>query len=65
MSDEKKKSYLDYDFKNQEAPYQAAKTNIQSEIDEIHKATKANGTRLLEQKVTMRPDWDLRFCLNL
>lgn len=41
-----------------EAPYQAAKTNVQSEIDEIHKATKANDTRLLGQKVTMRPDWD-------
>lgn len=41
-----------------EAPYQAAKTSVQSEIDEIHKATKANDTRLLGQKVTMRPDWD-------
>lgn len=41
-----------------EAPYQAAKTNIQSEIDAIWKAEKANDTRLLGQKVTMRPDWD-------
>lgn len=41
-----------------EAPYQAAKTIVQSEIDAIHQATKANDTRLLGQKVTMRPDWD-------
>lgn len=41
-----------------EAPYQAAKTSVQSEIDEIHKAVKANDTRLLGQKVTMRSDWD-------
>jgi N-glycosidase YbiA len=41
-----------------EAPYQAAKTTVQSEIDEIWQAVKANDTRLLGQKVTMRPDWD-------
>lgn len=41
-----------------EAPYQAAKTSVQSEIDEIWSAKKANDTRLLGQKVTMRPDWD-------
>lgn len=41
-----------------EAPYQSAKTSVQSEIDEIHQALKANDTRLLGQKVTMRPDWD-------
>jgi len=41
-----------------EAPYQAAKTTVESEIDEIHQATKANDTRLIGQKVTMRPDWD-------
>lgn len=41
-----------------EAPYQAAKTNVQSEIDEMWSAPKANDTRLLGQKVTMRSDWD-------
>lgn len=41
-----------------EAPYQAMKTVIPTEIHEIHKATKANDTRLLGQKVTLRPDWD-------
>lgn len=41
-----------------EAPYQAAKTVIKSEIDAIHQATKANDTRLLGQKVTLRSDWD-------
>jgi ribA/ribD-fused uncharacterized protein len=41
-----------------EAPYQAEKTSIQSEKDEIWKAVKANDSRLLGQKVTMRPDWD-------
>lgn len=41
-----------------EAPYQAEKTSIQSEKDEIWRAVKANDSRLLGQKVTMRPDWD-------
>jgi ribA/ribD-fused uncharacterized protein len=41
-----------------EAPYQAEKTSVQSEKDEIWKAVKANDSRLLGQKVTMRPDWD-------
>ena len=41
-----------------EAPYQAAKTTVASEIDAIHKAAKANDARLLGQQVTMRPDWD-------
>lgn len=41
-----------------EAPYQAAKTTVQAEIDEIWNASKANDTRLLGQKVTMRSDWD-------
>ena len=41
-----------------EAPYQAAKTDVQSEKDEIWAAVKANDSRLLGQKVTMRPDWD-------
>jgi ribA/ribD-fused uncharacterized protein len=41
-----------------EAPYQAEKTSIQSEKDEIWAAVKANDSRLLGQKVTMRPDWD-------
>lgn len=41
-----------------EAPYQAAKTTVQAEIDQIWRAEKANDTRLLGQKVTMRPDWD-------
>jgi N-glycosidase YbiA len=41
-----------------EAPYQAAKTNIESEIVQIHQAIKANDTRLLGQQVTIRPDWD-------
>jgi len=41
-----------------EAPYQSAKTIIQAEKDEIWAAVKANDSRLLGQKVTMRPDWD-------
>lgn len=41
-----------------EAPYQAEKTSVQSEKDEIWRAVKANDSRLLGQKVTMRPDWD-------
>lgn len=41
-----------------EAPYQAEKTSIQSEKDEIWAAKKANDSRLLGQKVTMRPDWN-------
>lgn len=41
-----------------EAPYQAQKTFVQSEQDEIWAAVKANDSRLLGQKVTMRPDWD-------
>jgi len=41
-----------------EAPYQSAKTIVQAEKDAIWEATKANDTRLLGQKVTMRPDWD-------
>lgn len=41
-----------------EQPYQAAKTTVQSEIDAIWAAPKANESRLLGQKVTMRPDWD-------
>lgn len=41
-----------------EAPYQAAKTFVQAEKDEIWAAQKANDSRLLGQKVTMRPDWD-------
>lgn len=41
-----------------EAPYQAAKTVIPYQIDEIHQAEKANDTRLLGQKVTLRSDWD-------
>lgn len=41
-----------------EAPYQAEKTSVQSERDEIWRAVKANESRLLGQKVTMRPDWD-------
>ena len=41
-----------------EAPYQAAKTVVQAEKDEIWAAEKANDSRLLGQKVTMRPDWD-------
>src|SRR5512135_1081500 len=41
-----------------EQPYQSAKTFVQSEKDEIWAAKKANDSRLLGQKVTMRPDWD-------
>lgn len=41
-----------------EAPYQSAKTFVQSEKDEIWAAQKANDSRLLGQKVTMRSDWD-------
>jgi ribA/ribD-fused uncharacterized protein len=41
-----------------EAPYQSEKTHVQSEKDEICAAIKANDSRLLGQKVTMRPDWD-------
>src|SRR3974390_1495098 len=41
-----------------EAPYQAAKTLVQSEYDEIWRAEKANDGRLLGQKVTLRPDWE-------
>jgi hypothetical protein len=41
-----------------EAPYQAQKTFIQEEQDAIWAAVKANDSRLLGQKVTMRPDWD-------
>ena len=41
-----------------EAPYQAEKTPIQSERDEIWAVKKAMDSRLLGQKVTMRSDWD-------
>lgn len=41
-----------------EAPYQSAKTFVQAEKDEIWAAKKANDSRLLGQKVTMRSDWD-------
>ena len=41
-----------------EAPYQAAKTNIQSEIDAVAAATKPSEVRLVGQQITMRPDWD-------
>jgi ribA/ribD-fused uncharacterized protein len=41
-----------------EAPYQAQKTFIQSERDGIWAAKTNNDSRLLGQKVTMRPDWD-------
>jgi ribA/ribD-fused uncharacterized protein len=41
-----------------EAPYQSAKTLVESEKQKIWEATKANDSRLLGQKVTMRPDWD-------
>jgi ribA/ribD-fused uncharacterized protein len=41
-----------------EAPYQAQKTYVQSEQDEIWAAKKAMESRNLGQKVTMRPDWD-------
>jgi len=41
-----------------EAPYQAQKTFIQEEQDAIWAVVKANDSRLLGQKVTMRPDWD-------
>lgn len=41
-----------------EAPYQAQKTFVQSEQDEIWAAKTSNESRLLGQKVTFRPDWD-------
>ena len=41
-----------------EAPYQAQKTFVQEEQDAIWAVVKANDSRLLGQKVTMRPDWD-------
>jgi N-glycosidase YbiA len=41
-----------------EAPYQAQKTFVPEEYDAIHQATTNNESRLLGQKVTMRPDWD-------
>ncbi len=41
-----------------EAPYQAQKTNVPAEIDLIWEAKTNNDSRLLGQKVTMRPDWD-------
>jgi ribA/ribD-fused uncharacterized protein len=41
-----------------EAPYQAQKTFVPEEYDAIHQATNNNDSRLLGQKVTMRPDWD-------
>jgi len=41
-----------------EAPYQASKTLYQDEKDAIWAAVKANDSRLLGQKVTMRHDWD-------
>lgn len=42
-----------------EAPYQSAKTNVQTEKDAIWRAERANDSRLLGQKVTMVPDWDV------
>lgn len=42
-----------------EAPYQAEKTDIQTEKDEIRLAKKPMDARNLGQKVTMRPDWDI------
>jgi ribA/ribD-fused uncharacterized protein len=42
-----------------EAPYQSAKTNVQSEKEAIWQATKANDSRLLGQNVTMVSDWDM------
>jgi ribA/ribD-fused uncharacterized protein len=41
-----------------EAPYQSEKTSIQSEKDAIWSAVKPMESRLLGQKVAMRPDWD-------
>lgn len=41
-----------------EAPYQAMKTFDLAEQKAIWEAVKANDSRLLGQKVTMRPDWD-------
>lgn len=41
-----------------EAPYQAQKTSVLSEYDAIWKAKRNDESRLLGQKVTMRPDWD-------
>lgn len=41
-----------------EAPYQAAKTIVPAEIDAVFNVKTANESRLLGQKVTMRPDWD-------
>lgn len=41
-----------------EAPYQAKKTAVSEEYDSIWQAKTNNESRLLGQKVTMRPDWD-------
>jgi ribA/ribD-fused uncharacterized protein len=41
-----------------EAAYQSQKTNLPTEIDAIWEAKTNNDSRLLGQKVTMRPDWD-------
>lgn len=45
-------------WNNVEAPYQAAKTNVPKERDDISKAPTASEARLLGQKAQMRPDWD-------
>ncbi len=60
MSNYKKSRFFIYGrwWNWSEAPYQAQKTSIPEEIDTIWKATKNNDTRLLGQKVTLRPDWD-------
>jgi hypothetical protein len=60
MSNYKKARFFIYDrwWNWVEAPYQAKKTIVQSEYDMIWKAKSNNDSRLLGQKVTMRPDWD-------
>lgn len=45
-------------YKNVEAAYQAQKTDVKSEREEIRLARHPNTSRELGQKVTMRPDWD-------